>query len=149
MEYTEIFLNKPDHFTPNILVAGGFLQHENRFLLLQRHPEKSYGLHWNLPAGKVESKEDPHLAAQREIFEETGILISLEHLKPLHTFYIKRAPFLIQFHVYQHQFLEKPKIDLKLDENVQAEWLCHEEAQRLPLIGGGNEIITTCLKKIK
>jgi 8-oxo-dGTP diphosphatase len=147
MEKTEIFFYKPIDFLKPLLVAGGVLHHEDRFLLLKRHPEKPYGLHWNLPAGKIEHNEDPHIGAQREIHEETGIFVPLENLKPLHIFYIKREHTSIQFYIFEATFEHRPSIALKMDENTEALWTSHEEALKLPLLGGGEEILNFCLKK--
>lgn len=149
MEKTEIFSYKPLDVTRPLIVAGGVLMHDERFLLLKRHPEKSYGLHWNLPAGKVELGEDPKVGAQREIHEETGIYISLDNLEPLHIFYIKRDKAFIQLHIYKANFQERPKINLKLDENTEALWTSHEEALNLQLLSGGHEIIDFCIKNFK
>ena len=150
MEKTEIFAYKPiDESRRPLVVAGGFLVHNNRYLLLKRHPEKSYGHHWNLPAGKVEHNEDPQYGAQREIHEETGIMIPLENLTPVHVFYIRRGPLFIQFHVYHAFFDVAPDINLKMDENTEASWVCHEEALKLPLLSGGSEILDFCMNKFK
>jgi len=145
MEKTEIFLTRPEGFEVNAIVAGGFILHDNKFLMLKRHPDKPYGNHWNLPAGKVEIGEDPQNGAQREIHEETGIFIPLESLKPLNVFYIKRADFRIQFHVYKSKLKKRPEMKLKMDENTHALWLFHHEAIDLPLLGGGKEILDYCL----
>lgn len=150
MEKTEIYSYKPLHEAEApLIVAGGVLMHDDKFLLLKRHPEKPYGLHWNLPAGKVEKHEDPQLGAQREIHEETGIFIPLENLAPLHVFYIRRGKLFIEFHIFQSQFSMRPPINLKLDENTDALWSTHEEAMELPLLGGGLEILNYCMQKFK
>lgn len=146
MEKTQIYLSCPRHFDVNAIIAGGFITHEKRFLMLKRHPQKHYGNYWNFPAGKVERGEDPHLGAQREIHEETGLFIPLESLDPVHIFYIKRAAFNIQFHLYKTHLPTLPSLNLKLDENIDALWLEHDEALKLPLLGGGKEILDFCLK---
>jgi ADP-ribose pyrophosphatase YjhB (NUDIX family) len=147
MKKTEIFSYKPSNCEDPLVVAGGVLLHKDRCLLLKRHPDKPYGSHWNLPAGKVEANEHPHRGAQREIHEETGILIELEKLKLLHVFYIKREESYIEFHIFQAVFDKLPEIQLKLDENIEALWTSHEEALQLPLLSGGDEILKFCLKK--
>lgn len=35
---------------------------------------------WNLPGGKVECLESPWKAAQREVLEEVGLVVSIDHL---------------------------------------------------------------------
>lgn len=150
MEHTELYPYKPLHITASpLVVAGAMLLHEDKFLLLKRHPEKSYGDHWNLPAGKVNTHEDPLKGAQRELHEETGIFIPLEQLTPLHIFYIKREGLFIEFHIFKSYLKTKPSINLKLDENIAATWSSHDEALLLPLIGGGKEILDFCLTRLK
>ncbi|MGQ9863814.1 MAG: NUDIX hydrolase [Bacteroidia bacterium] len=48
--------------------------------------------HWDLPKGKIEKGEDPLLAAQREISEETGIgkLTFLDTLSPTYHIYTEK-----------------------------------------------------------
>jgi 8-oxo-dGTP pyrophosphatase MutT (NUDIX family) len=147
MEKTEIFAHKPQDLKEPLVVAGGLLMHDDKFLLLKRHPEKPYGHLWNLPAGKVDLFENPQEGAQREIHEETGIFIPLESLKPIHVFYLKRGTIYIQFHVFKTFFLEKPEITLKLDENTEALWTSFTEAFELPLLGGGHEILDYCVNR--
>lgn len=150
MEKTKLYFEKPFHITETpLIVAGAILFHEEKFLLLKRHPEKSYGELWNLPAGKVDAKEDPQKGAQRELHEETGILIPLDELTPLHIFYIKRKDLFIEFHVFKSFLKNKPAINLKLDENIAATWSSHDEAVLLPLIGGGKEILQFCIACLK
>jgi 8-oxo-dGTP pyrophosphatase MutT (NUDIX family) len=150
MEKTEIYSYKPLFETEApLVVAGGVLIHDDKFLLLKRHPEKPYGDHWNLPAGKVERHEAPQKGAQREIHEETGIFIPLENLAPLHVFYIKRGKLFIEFHIFKASFQDKPEINLKLDENIDAIWSSHEEAMTLPLLSGGAEILNFCINSVK
>lgn len=150
MEKTEIYSFKPLlEKDPPLVIAGGILIHDNKFLLLKRHPEKPYGQSWNFPAGKLEKGENPQKGAQREIHEETGIFIPLEGLLPVHIFYIKRDQLFIEFHMFQTFFHQSPKINLKLDENTDAIWTSHEEALTLPLLGGGHEILEFWKSKFK
>ena len=146
MEKTEIYVHKPIHADFSLAVAGAVIMHDNRFLLLKRHPEKSFGDHWNLPAGKVEEGEDPQSGAQREIYEETGIFLTLENLELIQVFYMQRGSLQFQFHVFKARLESMPNINLKLDENTEALWVNQEEANQLRLISGGSEIIDVCLK---
>lgn len=146
LDNTQLFSSKPTHLNDPLVVAGAVIIHENKFLLLRRHPDKPYGLHWNLPAGKIHTHEDPKLGAQREIFEETGIYIPLDELTPIRTFYIQRGPLFIEFHVFKKLYHKEPEIKLKLDENTEALWTSLEEASQLKLLGGGQEILDYCFK---
>lgn len=53
----------------------------NRILLLKRSPEsKGNPDKWDLPGGKVDPGENFEEALHREIFEETGLNVSLNHV---------------------------------------------------------------------
>ena len=56
------------------------INQEGKILLTLRHPEKTFGNLWEITAGSVVKGEDKHRAAQRELYEETGIDVSLSRL---------------------------------------------------------------------
>lgn len=51
---------------------------DKKLLLIQRHPDKDFGLKWECPGGTVRYAEAPQTAVKRELFEETRILIPCE-----------------------------------------------------------------------
>jgi len=64
-------------------ITGCFLEYDDKFPILLRHPHKSAGDTWGLPAGKAEPGESDQEAMLRELFEETGYQANvgqLEHL---------------------------------------------------------------------
>ena len=65
------------HFYDLKVAAGVLLEDEGRVLLVRRVMEPGRGL-WTLPAGFVDSGEDPALAAVREVQEETGLEVELD-----------------------------------------------------------------------
>lgn len=60
-------------YTQVFAVASGLIEREGKFLLIQEnlpgHPDDRK---WNLPGGWIDVNEDPLLAVQREVREETG-----------------------------------------------------------------------------
>lgn len=54
---------------------------EGKILLTLRHPEKTFGNMWEITAGSVVKGEDKHRAAQRELYEETGIDAPLSRIQ--------------------------------------------------------------------
>ena len=48
-------------------------------LLVRRNNQPGYGL-WSVPGGYVDRGEDVEVAAQREVFEETGLVIRVDRL---------------------------------------------------------------------
>ena len=61
------------------VVAGTVVLCEQEILLVQRQTEPQTDL-WSLPAGFVNRAEDPAIAAQREVLEETQIQIEVIEL---------------------------------------------------------------------
>lgn len=62
-----------------IVGAGALIELDGRLLLQCRTTEPFKG-EWNLPAGHVESDEDPARAVVREVREETGLVVSVDSL---------------------------------------------------------------------
>ena len=52
--------------------GGALLTHERRLLLVRRAIEPWRGL-WDIPGGFCDEREHPRDAAERELFEETGV----------------------------------------------------------------------------
>lgn len=61
------------------LGVGAVVEHEGRVLLVQRGCEPGKGL-WSIPGGKVKAGEPLRAAAEREILEETGVVIEAGEL---------------------------------------------------------------------
>jgi len=59
--------------------VGAVLEKDGCILLLRRAADPWRG-HWNLPAGFVEVDEAPGRAAEREAWEETGLIVQENHL---------------------------------------------------------------------
>jgi ADP-ribose pyrophosphatase YjhB (NUDIX family) len=62
------------HFADPKVAAAVLLQDGERVLLVRRVNEPFRG-RWTLPAGFVDSGEDPRRAAERECLEETGLQV--------------------------------------------------------------------------
>lgn len=60
---------------------------ESRILVLAQNRPPIGGESWELPAGAVDDGETGLVAAQRELFEETGVLIHEDFLVPLGNFH--------------------------------------------------------------
>jgi len=67
------------HFDDPKVAAAILIEADGRVLLVRRINEPYRG-HWTLPAGFVDSGEDPARAAERECLEETGLEARALHL---------------------------------------------------------------------
>ena len=56
-----------------IVVTAGLIEHDGKVLIAQRKPNTSCALKWEFPGGKIEDKESPEMALERELWEELGI----------------------------------------------------------------------------
>lgn len=65
------------------VAVGAVVRHDNCFLLVKRANQPSRG-RWAIPGGKIKLGETLQEAAQREVFEETGVIIRA--LEPVLTF---------------------------------------------------------------
>lgn len=116
------------------VAVGAVVIHQGRVLMVRRAQSPSRG-RWSVPGGVVELGESLQQAAEREVFEETGIRIRA--LKPVFTFdHIHRDD---QGRIAYHYVV----IDLAAeylsgepvpgDDAAEAGWLTPAELDRLPV----------------
>ncbi len=84
-------------------IAVGVVRKENKVLITHRKPEGLLGGLWEFPGGKLKNNEDPRTACVREIKEETGLTIEINH----HLASIKHAytHFKIKMEVFDCQYV--------------------------------------------
>jgi 8-oxo-dGTP diphosphatase len=143
----KVFENQPFEFYPSIRVCGVLMRHGEQFLLLRRHPSKSYGNYWNLPAGKQEKGESTFVAALREVKEESGIDLTGKEVPFLGTLYIRCKEIHFEFHLFYSDLAEMPEVKLAEDEAIEGKWWYWDE-EIYPLIPGGKDVLEFCKKKI-
>jgi 8-oxo-dGTP pyrophosphatase MutT (NUDIX family) len=141
---TQIHTQKPEGFIAQVEIAACYIELGDRFLLLQR-AGKEAGT-WAVPAGKLEKDETPHSAAIRELFEETGIVIS-EALY-LDRLFFCRPNLNYVYHLFKIELSEIPEVRLS-DEHLQFTWATLTEIERLPLMAGAKGALEHYLKLTK
>jgi 8-oxo-dGTP diphosphatase len=84
------------HVTGRIVpvAAAVIVRADGRVLLAQRPAGKAYAGYWEFPGGKLEPREAPRHALERELAEELGIRVR------------RAAPWLVQRFVYPHAHVE-------------------------------------------
>ncbi len=65
------------YFADPKVAAAVLVERAGQVLLVRRINEPFRGL-WTLPAGFVDSREDPAVAAERECREETGLIVQIQ-----------------------------------------------------------------------
>ena len=66
-----------------LVVAAALINDKGEILLAQRPKGKTLEDHWEFPGGKLEDGEQPEQALARELHEELGIEVAVEHMRPI------------------------------------------------------------------
>jgi ADP-ribose pyrophosphatase len=79
-----------------MLAVGGVIREQGRFLLVKRNNPPSQG-QWAIPGGRVELGETLAQAVERELLEETGLIVRcgelLTHLEVIEGDFVGRVRF--------------------------------------------------------
>ncbi|WP_068469736.1 NUDIX hydrolase [Candidatus Protochlamydia phocaeensis] len=143
-----IFLTPPSDFKPRVEVASCYCTYQDNILLLRRHPAKSQGHTWGVPAGKLEQGEDSVSAIIREAFEEIGVVLRKEGLEEIITLYIRQQIDFV-YHMFHYSFSQQPSIVLELREHDEFKWVTVEEALKMPLMAGEKDTLAFYQKFLK
>ncbi len=130
----------PENFRPNCEVAACYVEIDGKILLMERSLIESEGKTWGVPAGKIEAGEKPLDGALRELFEETGIVVSASQVLKVGKLYIQKPKRGYVYHMFQVHLNDMPEVSLS-DEHTRYVWADRDERDRLPLIGGAKETI--------
>lgn len=138
-----VFLEEPLDFDPQLEVVACYLQYKNEILFLKRCALVPWPHTWGLPAGKIKDNQIPLQAIVREIFEETGLVVSQDALVLLKTLYVRDAQKNFVYHVFKCELSDKPTtITLAPDEHTEYQWLTPEEALAVfDLVPGEDECL--------
>ena len=138
---------RPADFNKRFDIVGCFLEHDNKFLLLRRQPNKANGDAWGLPAGKKEDDESMEQAVLREVEEETGIKLTASDIKYFDSLYVRNGDFDIEWHMFSTQLDSLPVVTCNPHEHSEFCWVSSNEALKMPLIHDLPESIEIFYKK--
>jgi len=122
------------NFNKKFDVAGVFMEHEGKILLLHRQDGKIQGDRWGVPAGKADQDETLLDAIARETEEEAGFKTEQGAYKYMRTYYLRYPGNDLLYHVYHLPVQEKPVIVLNPKEHKDYRWVGADEALRLTLM---------------
>ena len=103
----------------HIVAVGGFVTNAQGQVLMIKSPR--YG-DWEFPGGQVEENETLTHALEREIFEETGIIIKAKSLVGVYS--NTRTPSIVMLDFICEYVSGEPRIS---DESSQVEWVDRDE----------------------
>jgi len=108
-----------------LLVNRAIITDNNRILLLQRTIDDSHnaGL-WEFPGGKIDADEEPKDGLVREVFEETGLIVSTSSsIAHVETELIRSGKYEGRLYVALFYAAQRLGGDLTLsEEHINAQW---------------------------
>lgn len=109
-----------NHDPMHIVATGGFVTNSEGQVLLIKSPR--YG-DWEFPGGQVEEGETIPHALEREVFEETGIVIRIKSLVGIYS--NTRKPSIVNIDFTCEYLSGEPQTSA---ESTQVAWVDREEA---------------------
>ena len=110
-------------YPTHIVAAGGLVMNEAGHVLMLKSPR--YG-DWEFPGGQVEEGETIPHALEREILEETGIVVQVKSLVGIYS--NTRKPSIVNLDFLCEYIAGEPRPS---DESLQVEWIDPAGAIRL------------------
>ncbi len=123
------------------VVVCCYLQKGDKILALQRGKRDAQYQLWGIPGGKLGSEEDPKEGLCREIFEETGAVISSADLTYLGSAFSKTSSDgRYGLHIYHAIFPENDDLpQVNLNEHLAFRWVKINEFAELNLLHAQRE----------
>ena len=121
------------NFPPLFRAVGCICIHSNELLLLKRALGKAYPGYWGLPSGKVHKGEDDVMAMVRELYEETGVLVSADNLSRVGSFHIITEMSFIYI-VFVYLLTAPVDVTINPREHTHSSWFSADEALSLTLV---------------
>lgn len=106
-----------------IIIVGGVVEKDGKFLLVQEAQEKCRGK-WNLPAGHLDPNETIFDGAKREIFEECGCKVEISGVLQIGNKVIKDNSWVSV--IFKTKLLED-NITFNKEKILDVKWFTYEE----------------------
>lgn len=101
-----------------IEVVCGIIFNNGQVLIARKAPNKSMAGKWEFPGGKIKEGENPEQALKRELREELGMEVSVNHfIADNHHFY---EDFAIRLHAFKCEFISA---SFELTDHDRVEWI--------------------------
>lgn len=126
--------------------AYAVLLRDEKILLTRMSERTRIAGFWTLPGGGIDHGEDPRVAAVREVHEETGFHITVEHVVDVHSLHFvgARDDGLVEDYHGLHVIFagaitpasadSEPQVIEEDSSTAGSAWFSLEEARQLPLL---------------
>lgn len=125
--------------TPSIGVAGLVFNSSGQVLLIRRKRPPQAGL-WHIPGGKLEPGESLAECCRREVFEETGILVTPSSILAVADRSIEGFHYII-IDFLAHLNLDSPVQPTSSSDAMEARWVHPDALIDYPLVTGLDAVI--------
>jgi ADP-ribose pyrophosphatase YjhB (NUDIX family) len=125
-----------------LVAVGAVIVHDSRVLIVQRAAPPRIG-EWTIPGGLVEVGETLRAATEREVLEETGLVVKAGAVLDVFDSIYPDAEGRTEYHYVLIDFLcELLSGDLKPATDISAaRWITLAEIDATPLIGFSAQVI--------
>jgi 8-oxo-dGTP diphosphatase len=122
--------------------VGGVIIHQGRALIVQRGAEPRRG-EWTVPGGLLELGETLRAGTEREVLEETGLVVKAGAVLDVFDSIYPDATGRTEYHYVLIDFLcELVSGEVKPSSDISdARWITPEELETTPLIGYTGQVI--------
>jgi len=130
--------------------VGALIIDHNRILLVERGHEPFKG-YWSLPGGAVETGERLEDALRREVLEETGLEVEVDHLLEVFERITSGEHGKIEYHYILIDYICRPTggILQASDDAARAEWFTEDEVADLKITQGTPGVIAKAFAWLK
>ena len=128
-----------------IIIVGGVVRKDNKYLLVQEAKESCRGK-WNIPAGHLDPNETIFEGAKREIFEECGYNVELTGIAHIGNIVMSDNEWIGV--VFSTEIIDGD-INFDKDEILDVKWFTYDEIMKMHDELRGYERITDAITAVE